>query len=1137
MGDDRDQESPDPAPTRRARPPKAGQTWVSFGEPEEDHTGLEDTLLRVPAYGTQEAPAADEFPPVEGAHYELGLEFARGGLGRILEAWDRRLSRTVAIKELLSKDNHAEGRFFREAMITARLEHPNIVPIHEAGQWRNGDRFYAMKLVRGRTLSEKLEIADSDEERLALVPAVVDVCDAIAYAHSQGILHRDLKPSNVMLGPFGETVVIDWGLAKDMQDDDDLDTFSEEAGSVAESVFDTADGIVVGTPPYMPPEQAAAGPLDARSDVYSLGAILYHVLTGFRPYENIESHKILQAVVDVAPTPLLTLSPQMPKDLVAIVNKAMARDPADRYASAQQMAEELRRLLTGQLVSAHEYSAFEILRRFFERQKAAVVTASLAIAVLAAFGAWSFENIRAERNQASANADVAESRLDRYRVERARAALAEDPTDALVQLTRIQDLAHVSPGAASLAAEAVDRGVARHVLQGHTGVVNAVAVSQDGRWVASASQDQSVRVWDSKTGVERRLNGHTDNVTSLTFSKQGRLASGSHDRSVRLWDLDGKGPNQVLQGHEGPVRHVSFSEDGLRLVSSSEDRTVRVWTLATEQAEVLYVDDVDRGVAAYFLPGGDFLLSGGHGQGAVVWDLRQGTRQVLTGYDGEVKAVACAPVGRKVAVADAGGRISVHDLDAGTVRRFVAHEDVVTQLVFSSDGHKLASAGLDRTVWLWDMRTDAHRSFSGHEERISELAFSPDSSRLLSASWDRTVRVWDLSFGVHQVLRGHQAAVSSLGLSADGRTLASGAWDKTVRIWELAPVRAKKLVGHTIGVHGLDFSPDATQIASGGHDNQLRLWDLQSGTSTVFAGHEDHIYRVFFAPDGRHLASSSDDQTVRLWDTQDGSSRVLRGHTADVEEIAFSPDGSKLASAAEDNMVRLWDVRSPDSRVLKGHEGHVTAVAFSPDGKFLVSSSRDHTVRVWPVIGSGTRVLRGHSDIVWSVAVAPDGREVLSASADGTVRRFDIDSGRVLATFDVAQARIVRYSNDGRFFAVGTLGPEVWLCRRSHSICDRLVGHSAMTRDLAFSPDSRGLVTGSADHTVRVWDVETRESRVLRGHESAIFDVAISRDGLWVASASADTTVRVWPLTLPPSPEGLMSWVQSQTSYLGRSDP
>ncbi|MEO1337723.1 MAG: serine/threonine-protein kinase, partial [Myxococcota bacterium] len=225
-----------------------------------------------------------DFPEVERERYAVGEEFARGGLGRILEAQDHRLGRTVAIKELLSKDMRAQARFIREAKITARLEHPNIVPIHEAGHWPQGPRFYAMKLVRGTTLASRLEDAVNDEERLRLVPHLIDVADAVAYAHSQGILHRDLKPSNVMVGPFGETVLIDWGLAKDLRDSEsDLPSSSD---GMSPSIFETSDGIVVGTPPYMPPEQARAQPLDERADVYALGAMLYHVLCGRRPYHD-----------------------------------------------------------------------------------------------------------------------------------------------------------------------------------------------------------------------------------------------------------------------------------------------------------------------------------------------------------------------------------------------------------------------------------------------------------------------------------------------------------------------------------------------------------------------------------------------------------------------------------------------------------------------------------------------------------------------------------------------------------------------------------------------------------------------------------------------------------------------------------
>jgi len=1131
--DDRPSSTGRTAFDRPPRKPKASGSRGTVFEDRDPPTGLEDTILRAETAldaGAEHGPQSDDFPAVDRAMYDVGSEFARGGLGRILEARDRRLDRTVALKELLSRGGRAEGRFLREAMITARLEHPNIVPIHEAGRWANGERFYAMKLVRGHTLSEALDEAKTDADRLRLVPAVVDVCDAIAYAHSQGILHRDLKPSNVMLGPFGETVVIDWGLAKDMRAPDELDGEDADASDSMELGFETADGMVVGTPPYMPPEQASAQDLDARSDVYALGAILYHVLCGYRPYQNIKPAKVLQAVVSHPPTRLEALAPDMPRDLIAIVNKAMARAPEDRYPSAETMATEVRRLLTGQLVSAHDYSAMEILRRFVMRQKAAVITATLALTVLLAFGGWSYERIREQRNQAKESAEVALARLDRFQLEHARARLDEDPTDALAQLTRIQDLSVVSPGAASVAAEAVDRGVALHVLQGHSDRINVVAMSPDGRWAASASGDHTVRVWDVQTGAGRILHGHKDNVTALVFSAQGRLASGSHDHTVRVWDLGGSA-HQVLQGHEGPVKSIRFSQDGLRIVSSSEDRTLRVWTLADEQDETLYVDAVDRLVTAEFSPDGNYVLSGGHGKTALLWDLKAGTRRTLTAGDAVVKTVAMAPVGLQVALADEFGHVFVHDLEAGRVRHFDRHEARVHVLAFSPDGRRLASGGLDRTLWLWDLQGQDHLRFDGHQERISDVAFSADAQHLVSASWDRTVRVWQTATGTARVLRGHRAAVSSVALSQDGQTLVSGAWDNALRIWRLDAAEPKVLFGHDIGVHGVDFSPSGGLLASGGHDNVVRVWDLASQTSKVFAGHTDHIFRVFFSPDGARVASSSDDQTVRLWRVFDGDSAVLQGHSADVEEMAFSADGRKLASAGEDNQVWLWDVAQARGRALVGHEGYVTDVDFTPDGQHVVSSSRDQTVRIWSTTDGAARTLTGHTDAVLSVAVSPDGRELLSASQDGTVRAWAVSSGALVHTFAIPGAHLVRYSPDGRFFAVATQGPTVWLCRRSHNLCEGLKGHTAETRDLAFDHHTRALVTGSADHTVRLWDVESTDSRVLRGHAAGIFDVAVSRDGKWVASASADTTVRVWPLVLPPRPEGLFDWVRAQTTF------
>ena len=1093
--------------------------------------GIEDTLQRDGDSGPPFAvPDIGDFPEVERDSYEVGPEFARGGLGRILEAYDRRLNRTVAVKELISRDERAEARFVREAMITARLEHPSIVPVHEAGRWPTGERFYAMKRVQGRTLSEKLA-EQTDEERIALIPAILDVCEAVAYAHSQGILHRDLKPSNVMVGSFGETVVIDWGLAKDLNDPNDIDTPSTSFPTPG-SGFETSDGIVVGTPPYMAPEQAAAEILDERSDVYALGAILYHVLSGFRPYQNIRPNKVLQAVVDHPPADIEELAPQMPRDLVAIVKKAMARKRRDRYASAEEMAKELRRFLTGQLVGAHDYSAWDLFRRFVRRQRVAVGTAVGALAVLLGFGFWSVQNVKAERDRATKNEEKAMTQLDKAYLERARAQLDKNPTETLAQLKRISDLSHVSPGAAGLAAEAEDLGVAWHVLSGHEAEIDVVSVSLDGRHVASASRDSTVRLWRVADGYVRTLHGHKDRVSTLAFSGDGEwLASGSYDGTIRLWSMEGTSSRR-FEGHAASVKDLAFCPDGAHLASVGEDATVRIWDLATGRHRGLDVGEVNRRIAVVFSPDGRFLLTGGHGRRVWLWNLIDGTHQIIEAHTDAVRSLAFSPDGRHFATADGEGSVKLWDVDRGSAEELEGHTEAVWALAFSPDGRKLASAGQDRVIHVWDVATQASVTLTGHTERVSALQFFAEGRRLATASWDRTVRLWDLSAGESQVLLGHDNVVSSVSLSQDGRLLASGSWDKTVRIWRVRPLSRRVLRGHRVGTHGVDFAPGGRYLASGGHDDQVRVWDLVDNRVEVRSGHSDHIYRVFFSPDGRWIASSSDDRTVRLWPRGGGAPRVLEGHTADVEEMAFSADGRWLASAGEDNRVMLWSSTSSAGRALEGHKDAVTDVAFSPDGRFLASSSLDGTVRIWsPELEGLPRVLSDHQGKVTGVAFSPEGNELASACSDGYLRRWDPATGRERGRRTIPGARLVEYSPDGRFIATTSEeGHTVWLCRRSHDLCEVLMGHQGAIEDMTFNPDGRALVTAGGDNTVRLWDVETIESRVYRGHDSPVFDVDVSPDGKWIASASADTTVRLWSLQLPPRPEDLKMWLDRVTT-------
>ncbi|HEU0034000.1 MAG TPA: protein kinase [Kofleriaceae bacterium] len=738
----------------------------------------------------------EALPAIDPALYSIGPEIARGGMGRILAARDRKLRRDVVIK-VLRGDKLAAARFEREALITARLQHPSIVRVYDAGLL-DGEPFYVMEHVRGQSFDRVVAAADDARARLALLPHVIAIADALAYAHSEGVIHRDLKPANVLVGSFGETVVLDWGLAKDLRADepDSLQPGqprSRRAPSVPTAGASdlTVEGAVMGTPSYMPPEQARGEPADERSDVYAIGAILYYLLAGSAP---VSGERALADASAGAITPLRERAPDAPPELVTIVEHAMAFAPAERYATARELADDLRAFAAGKLVARHQYSTGQLIRRWIRRHRAPVAVASAAIGVLGVLLVVGIRGLSEERDRADAAAARANAALvqvqdesDDLVLHQAERALASDPSQTIAWLGRLSPRGMTRPKARELADHAAERGTAFELVGPRDDVEHVVVA--DSHIAYSASDDGHVWRWRLATwrGVDLGAGAaaHAGQIEGLALSPDGFwLASAGTDRVVRLWDLF-KDENRALTGHTGAVRGVMFSPDGNTLASCGEDGALWLWTVRTGEGHVALRDS--------------------HGLRALAWSS-DGTRLWTGTQDGRVL-----------------------ELDVATGKpgpTLRPHQEEVRVLALSPDGTRLASGGEDGAVAVWRLDDRKPTRIGTHADVVRDLVWSPDSTRLVSAGGDTNVTVHDLAAGTAVVLAGNTSGVKDLALSADGAWVAAAGLDGKARIWPLAGGAPRTLVGHRASVKAVGFTPDGQSLVSGSEDDRVRLWPL-----------------------------------------------------------------------------------------------------------------------------------------------------------------------------------------------------------------------------------------------------------------------------------------------------------------------
>jgi WD40 repeat protein/serine/threonine protein kinase len=1069
--------------------------------------------------------------------FRLLREVGRGGMGVVYEASQISLRRRVALKVLpfaSAMDPRALRRFQVEAEAAAALHHTHIVPVFAVGVER-GVPYYAMQFIEGRSLTEVIRElrlreglesggSEAPHERspgrptetlgagcrtglddfaaldasLALanprplssgssacqksfIRTVAELglqaAEALDHAHRQGIIHRDIKPSNLLIDETGSLWVTDFGLAR-VQGDSDL----------------TRTGDVLGTLRYMSPEQALGKRvmLDGRSDVYSLAVTLYELLTLRPAYPGDDRQEILRRIAQEEPERPSRLNRATPTSLETILIKAIAKDPVDRYATAQDLAEDLQRFLQDRPILARRPTISERLARWSRRHYATVVSVAVLLSGFLAslMGTVLTYNAWLGRTNRLLEAALHEQR---HQTEESRAQQAR--ADALAENAR--------------RAHYVNQFRAARDLIRTGDAVTARAVLKD---LVPAEGERDLRGFEWSLLADAKATMVHDHrsrssLYAMALAPDGTmLAFGGAAGVVTLWDIARWESLATLTGPTGEIYVLAFSPDGRTLASGgSRDAPGPRGTRSAKAGEVVIWDLAARKIARRF----DRLL-----ESVDTLAFSRDSRSLITEGDGPPSATP---------------QLKRFDLTTGTEigPESPTTTSTTTAMVLAPDGLVLATADNVGNITVW--RTDPPRfrfCWRAASAEIRCLAFSPDGQTLFGGGAGGLVHRWEtLNLGPMGTLPGLARIVHAVAISPDSSTLAVGG-DKAVRLWDTRcdpPRRLDDLVDPTGPIRALAYAPDGRALYVASEGGRIALWslnDLPAGPPV--RGHDKDVWGLAFTPDGGTLISSSEDLTIKLWNRNTGREvATLKGHTSRVASVAVTSDGHTLASGGCDGKVKLWDLPGGRKRAtLSGHADRVLALAVNPAGRTIASAGRDGTIVLWDLdSGQQRATLRGHRDTINALAFAPDGRTLASASAGGgaegkgTVRLWDTPSGReLLVLHPTGSVLDLAFAPDGRTLAAGaddgflTLWDAATWQVRAHPRA-----HPARVHSLAYSPDGHTLATGGDNGLVKLWQAATAEELLtLEHHTNQVNALAFSPDGKTLASGSHDGAIKLW---------------------------
>ncbi len=1030
------------------------------------------------------------------AGYEVGGILGSGGMGVVYKARHLRLNRVVALKMMAGDARRVSARFRVEAEAVARLQHPNIVQIFEIGD-HDGQPFLALEFVEGGSLEQKYVGTPAPPRPIAAL--MRELALATDYAHRHGIVHRDLKPSNILLTPEGVPKLTDFGVAKRLEFND---TWSR-------------DGDIIGTPRYMAPEQASGKSerIGPATDIYSLGVILYELLTGRVPQQAATMWETLALVCEQEPVAPRRLQPRLPVDLETIVLKCLRKEPAKRYSRAKDLADDLDRFLAGKPILARPVGWAERGYKWAKRHptlSCLILVAALGLATTSFIG-WRYNAmLRWYNGQLKVAAKQAKLEADRAKAARKQAqenALAEAEqrrqAEAALYFSRIglaeSELRNDNVAGAELildeclprSGQADPRGwewrylkrlchTDLMTLRGHEGWVHDVEYSPDGRHVVAAvgspylsrtrptpEAPGAVKVWDSTRGTPlSQLNGSSSAAWSMAYRPDGRqLASGHADGSIYLWDTEK--PRRVLLRQGTAIRTVSvrFSPDG-RTLAVGDDRSLTLWDVESRRQQRSLSQGTDQSLLAFSPDGTRLVAAAIDGEMLEVYNVAKGeVSRVIRSPRDRIKSLAYSPDGHRLATSNATGHVVIWDAESGEVaHRLRGHSGESTCVAFSPDGRQLASGGVDQTVRLWAVGDGSERRvFRGHTFGVRAVTFSPDGERVASSGQDGAVKVWDVTWDpsvlVYQRERQGGEWVGNLLFSAEGNRLNQVRHDKGILLtWNTAHGILE--TEYPIDITGRDICPrtDTTLSVDGqilvgvtrGDASVIKVWDVASGREIqIFKGHRATVTSVAISPDGKRVASACHDAE----------------HASTVETTVWS--------IATGQVLTSWTV--PAGSVIR-------RLVFSPDGLSLISGHQDGTLRVWDAAtGRANGSLPGHREAINDLAFSPDGRQLASVDhADPTLRIWDLASRRCQFALKKHNHPLtsVAYSPDGRLVAsVGYEGVvKLWDAKTGRDVLTlrgfgpRRPGDSEFDARVVFSRDGTRIVSNGWDGRLNVWD-------------------------------------------------------------------